>query len=94
MMTGGEGFVVTFLFLIELCPGAHDKKLITLSLHIFDGDILIMLGGIGTHLQPQHSVGILKLTATEYHVAVVNRLTAEGQTAMRLAIGTVFDDDV
>ena len=53
-----------------------------------------MLGGIGTHLQPQHSVGILKLTATEYHVAVVNRLTAEGQTAMRLAIGTVFDDDV
>ena len=53
-----------------------------------------MLRRIGTHLEPEDTGGRLNVDAPQDDITVVERLRAEGQTAMNLAVGTVLDKDV
>ena len=66
-----QGHVLTILGLEELCPGTDDEERAALALDVLDGNVLVVLGGIGTHLQPEHTGGRLDIDATKDDVAVV-----------------------
>ena len=94
VVAGGEGHVGTVLGFEELGPGAHHKETAAVAAHILDGHILIVLGGVGTHLEPEHAVGIREGATAQDDVAVVERLATQRKTAVNAAIMAVFDDDV
>ena len=66
--------VVALLGLEELSPRADDKERACLACEAVDGDILIMLRCVGTHLEPQHPVGIIGMTVPDDDVMVADAL--------------------
>lgn len=52
VVAGGWGHVRTLLWGVELCPWVDYEEAATLALDVFYKDVLIVLGGIGAHLEP------------------------------------------
>lgn len=69
-----ERHVVPLLWFEELCPWPHDDEAPTLSGHVLDGDILIVLWCVGSHLEPYDAVRVLGMAPPDDYVAVVERL--------------------
>ena len=78
----------------ELCPGTYYEEGAALACDVFHGDVLVVLGGVGSHLEPEHACCRLDVDASQDDITVVERLRAECKATVYLAIGTVLDDDV
>lgn len=76
VVAAGERHVVALLCLEELRPRVNEEETTTMTRDVLYQDILIVLGRVGAHLQPQHTIGVLRLATTQDDVAVVQRLRA------------------
>lgn len=86
--------VGTILGLEKLCPGTDNEEGTAQAGDILDGNILVVLRGVRTHLEPEYTGGSLHMDATQDDVMIEQRLGAKRQTTVYLAIGTVLDNDV
>ena len=68
--------VLSLLRLKELRPRTYQQERTTVARDILHAHELIMLRGVGTHLQPQHVVGVLSMTVAQDNIPVVQRLAA------------------
>ena len=69
-----QGHVLTVLRLEELRPGADNEERAALAGDVLDGDVFIVLGRVGAHLEPEHAGSRPDMTAAQDDVAVVERL--------------------
>ena len=88
-----EGHVGAVLGLEKLRPRAHDEEASRATGDVAYGDIFVVLGRVGAHLQPEHAVGIVSLALAEYDVPIVERLTAQRQTTVYATIVALLDED-
>ena len=88
------GHILAPLQVEELCPGFHIKHAINFAAYALHGNVLVVLFGIRTHLEPKHSRGILYLAIAQDDVIVVQGFAATSEHAMTETISAVLNDDV
>ena len=86
--------VFAVLKIKELGPGLHEEHALHIASDALHGDILVVLLGIGAHLEPQHTGSILHLAVAEHDVVVVQRFATAGEHTVAETIGTVLDEDI
>ena len=77
----------------ELRPGLDEEEASALARDVLHRHVLIVLGRVRTHLQPQHAVGIVRMAVAQDDVTVVYGLRAQRQTAMHQSVVAVLNQD-
>ena len=78
----------------ELRPRAYHEERTALSLDVLNPHILIVLRCVRAHLEPKHAGGSLHVNSTENNIMVIQTLRTECQTAVYLAIRTIFYNNI
>ena len=89
---GGIGFrkILPALEVEELGPGFHVNPVPCLAGDLLHQHVTILLGSVGTHLQPEYAVGTVHLAVAENHVAGIHAFAAEHQGAGAVAEAAIL----
>ena len=90
----GHGHILPVPEVVELRPWIAGDPVAAAARDALHGHVLITLGRVRTHLEPEQVVGVLYMAAPQDDVAIVHGLAAQGQAAVGLPERAVLDNDV
>ena len=86
--------ILAIFQIIKLCPRSNKDTIADISFYIFNEDVLILLGSIRTHFQPQQAFSLIQITASKNYIMIIYRFATASQHSVTESKSTVFNDNI